>query len=1538
MLVVNFSTIDGPFSRSVFLSGQLLPAGTDGSQTFKDFVSDLLHTNKISDTDVESTSVELFNNIDMKGQSIKNLESQSIKTVMDALPDFTFLKVVTRKTTIVPAPAKPQPIIMFPMFKAKPQVYRRLPNKKTGNLKTPGHIYNNIVSLFETQNVGFADGEWEDERKRRAGKHSDLESGRGHAFIQCLAATLSLISQHTATLANRGHTIPAMFKPCVVVKKGSLGSSHGKAKKKVERLNTERLEVLVGSGSGAKGSFQVDGELQRKARKALKLTKMWKDVATAVREFTDGLRQYVSYAKKENERRRMDISSSSTSSSVEDTYKLFEKVRRTFTVAERYRELEQLLSGKDEFEPINITDEIMGSNVSRFLGSRLKQQSRRQNYLKNFHSSYHLQVLIIAGHGPNPDVVNVWKILPPDNAEATTNQLRNFRAAQTIVQNIDHYHTKQEIQRTQNHIRALLESADTKAVNQATSMILQLMGIKARRRNQHYDDNYDKELMLQWEELSDSEQMNLVLDRRSGNGSEQRFVEWVKVANELIQLIGTATHDRRHNNKSYLSELLSVPDFITRVKEYWEDTYSAKKWTQSQTNEVNPFPEYPNPPSQTTVGYMFTPSNNFVGVGNFGGRLNVARTIQHNTGRLDHQDAHYGFAQRKLVRSLVIRLHKLEVGSIEMIGMDDKKKDPIGQPDHPLSASVRPHGKKIVPVAKHATEHTDRTSSSSHALHILQSQALDHDFGGWSTLTPGTILIPDIPGKITESWYSGHIYVSLSESIFNPSRAMGHSAVLGQLWLDRAHLRGGLPKIALEDFAIADYSIQETYLEYIPPIIVLTTDGGADHNIKFIQTQAALLGLLKIFDLYAIVGTNSVPSKSSYEPVERANSALNGALQHTCSEREKCLTPSIESVVVKCGSQKQLRKAAAKDDNVRLEYVASLQQVRKEKLQRFSRVKLQGNNVIPVDSSTHARVAAVQNAVLQEVSSFDSEITTQNDALTHMPEFSNRLLHDGGMVRRYLVEIRGPNCKRISQAAKDAWGRGVPPPWKANPTDAKYLNLAETEAIEAEGVVLSEAYKPVPPSRNKAGSTKGKKVDQALKVLHPGVFNQTNICEKVKCNRCNKVRPVYYLEPGRKNGKVDGVDMSEQLQITHELFPFTCGAPLVPDGRRFDGLRQMFTVRQSYTCAVKMDSGFYFAVKNNYWPNCCVDCGTPKDLVVEERVTMEGKKCRVQCSACAADPDILLTPYGKTPSNSINKLQMGSDNMAGDKIKMEEDQMEEDNDNAANAANDANDDDDDDDDVINIDIDKNKVKKKTKKRGQKNSLPNTISNRESFKLRCAANTNRLKYPNRIDLFNYPLPPHRSRITITDFDRERVEKQYEYLSDTGVELPLMMIQDRPELQDALKKCHFFNTFFYTRFLTIIETAKNKGMQQPTVVAYNAIKKWFRGVNVFEKQFLLFPINFQEHWSLAIACNPAEIKFYLDSAFELESARAIEAKIKDIKPNEANEAIEAIKDSDGEGNLDNAMRMSLTGKGTHHLPTSSSSRTESCKLFKSDAGAM
>jgi hypothetical protein len=181
--------------------------------------------------------------------------------------------------------------------------------------------------------------------------------------------------------------------------------------------------------------------------------------------------------------------------------------------------------------------------------------------------------------------------------------------------------------------------------------------------------------------------------------------------------------------------------------------------------------------------------------------------------------------------------------------MDDKKKDPFGHPGEPLSASVRPHHKKIVPVDLSNSKSSNRTSSSSHALPVLQSRALDHDFLSFMTFTPQMGLIPDIPDKLSDSWYSGQLFCSLTDSIFDKSTPIKHSNVLGQVWLDRAAVKGQLPNISLEDFAVEDQITRNLYLQHISPIMVLTTDGGADHNIKFIQTQAALLALVSMFEL-----------------------------------------------------------------------------------------------------------------------------------------------------------------------------------------------------------------------------------------------------------------------------------------------------------------------------------------------------------------------------------------------------------------------------------------------------------------------------------------------------------------------------------------------------------------------------------------------------------------------------------------------------------------------------------------------------------------
>lgn len=37
-------------------------------------------------------------------------------------------------------------------------------------------------------------------------------------------------------------------------------------------------------------------------------------------------------------------------------------------------------------------------------------------------------------------------------------------------------------------------------------------------------------------------------------------------------------------------------------------------------------------------------------------------------------------------------------------------------------------------------------------------------------------------------------------------------------------------------------------------------------------------------------------------------------------------------------------------------------------------------------------------------------------------------------------------------------------------------------------------------------------------------------------------------------------------------------------------------------------------------------------------------------------------------------------------------------------------------------------------------------------------------------------------------------------------------------------------------------------------YNRVKNWTKNVNIFEKDFIIIPINENQHWYLAIVCFP------------------------------------------------------------------------------------
>lgn len=67
-----------------------------------------------------------------------------------------------------------------------------------------------------------------------------------------------------------------------------------------------------------------------------------------------------------------------------------------------------------------------------------------------------------------------------------------------------------------------------------------------------------------------------------------------------------------------------------------------------------------------------------------------------------------------------------------------------------------------------------------------------------------------------------------------------------------------------------------------------------------------------------------------------------------------------------------------------------------------------------------------------------------------------------------------------------------------------------------------------------------------------------------------------------------------------------------------------------------------------------------------------------------------------------------------------------------------------------------------------------------------------------------------------------------------------------------KTHFFSPFFYDCLTTARtgETANDDRMS----AAHLRAKNWTKGVNLFEKDYIIFPINKHQHWFLAIICFP------------------------------------------------------------------------------------
>ena len=139
------------------------------------------------------------------------------------------------------------------------------------------------------------------------------------------------------------------------------------------------------------------------------------------------------------------------------------------------------------------------------------------------------------------------------------------------------------------------------------------------------------------------------------------------------------------------------------------------------------------------------------------------------------------------------------------------------------------------------------------------------------------------------------------------------------------------------------------------------------------------------------------------------------------------------------------------------------------------------------------------------------------------------------------------------------------------------------------------------------------------------------------------------------------------------------------------------------------------------------------------------------------------------------------------------------------------------------------------------------------------------------MFSYPEGDLDS-VQVTSHELQRLEPGI-WLNDTLIDFELKYIDLIVKLfinfpifryllhqldKNVQEKIHIFSSFFYRRLSSAKMTQpKSDDSNQNKKTGYELVKTWTRKVNLFEKDFVVLPINENLHWYLAIICHPSKM---------------------------------------------------------------------------------
>ncbi|XP_044490360.1 ubiquitin-like-specific protease 1D isoform X3 [Mangifera indica] len=152
----------------------------------------------------------------------------------------------------------------------------------------------------------------------------------------------------------------------------------------------------------------------------------------------------------------------------------------------------------------------------------------------------------------------------------------------------------------------------------------------------------------------------------------------------------------------------------------------------------------------------------------------------------------------------------------------------------------------------------------------------------------------------------------------------------------------------------------------------------------------------------------------------------------------------------------------------------------------------------------------------------------------------------------------------------------------------------------------------------------------------------------------------------------------------------------------------------------------------------------------------------------------------------------------------------------------------------------------------------------------------INYPSRDD-------PESVEISYKDIDHLAPEA---FLTSSIMNFYIRYLQQQSSPTNrAIWDCHFFNTYFYQK---LKEAVSHKGSEKDSFIKF---RRWWKGVNIFQKAYIFIPIHEDLHWSLVIICIPDKedesepILLHLDS-LGLHSSKSIFGNIRSYLKEEWN----------------------------------------------------